>query len=666
MTNMLPINASALQRDLDSSIGPRQALLDSANQIPGIKYDPPDELLSWLIWEYGLEQLLPYLEDPRLAIQEGVQWQRIRGTPKSLAMALGWLALDEVEIEPETPGPRFHEYQLDSGQIIAGELLEKLRIVSRYSAPLRSRLSRIYHGYDVRRLKLDQSDYGALLSDYSGVDKDGVVLSFGRQQQSYVALDDITAQRSQNSYKVAYTRDIHWPNLDDQPIGGVSTQSYRSNVRSQAAKIQKTNWLGFWDDRSWYGTEFPNITLKAIRIYIRDHQTQAVVTTPQIQLTANVSLTHELDYHHEQAQLVRTDEQYLTLNADEQIAAQQANSYRHDQRYNHTQPHGSIWLNSWDNRQWHDQAGFTIGIANHPLDTVHYRASTTWQIDGESSHIQTRVTDNQVNESISHERFRHWPTKPSASTNDSDINSHRTNLRNLTLACFDQPWLANWDGRQWQSATTFIIGSANNVLTTSYYQISTVWQVAGQSALIQERSSQSTTSEVINNQLVKQQQTFDPEPLNAKQANSYLTKHHGQKSFGLTQQWLGLWDERQWQHNYDAIVRNKYMALTQRTHKQSTALNEPVSGSGYLAKNSQQTNLGQVNSPSMRVRISPNHNVNPILAHVPIDRVRMSINSLHLDETSSLWFGYWDTRVWEQPVDLNIGHISHWQESSTS
>ena len=39
----------------------------------GFKFEPPDPFLSYLIWEYGLGELLRWLPDPRRAIREGVQ-----------------------------------------------------------------------------------------------------------------------------------------------------------------------------------------------------------------------------------------------------------------------------------------------------------------------------------------------------------------------------------------------------------------------------------------------------------------------------------------------------------------------------------------------------------------------------------------------------------------
>lgn len=150
----------------------------------GFKFEPPDAVLPYLIWEYGLGELLRWLPDPRRAIREGVQWQRIRGTPRSLKIALGWANLHDIFIEEEPPGEHFAEFQVGVGLDVPNDLfVEAVIELAKLSAPIRTRLTRMYNDrYDIRRFILDSSDWGDLLSDYSGrrLTPDGPVLSFGR------------------------------------------------------------------------------------------------------------------------------------------------------------------------------------------------------------------------------------------------------------------------------------------------------------------------------------------------------------------------------------------------------------------------------------------------------------------------------------------------------
>jgi hypothetical protein len=79
--------------------------------------------------------------------------------------------------------------------------------LARLSAPARSRLMRMYNDrYDIRRFMLDSSEFGSLLSDYSGVklSPDGPVLSFGRfnpfeAKSEEVLLKFASARRHHNS-----------------------------------------------------------------------------------------------------------------------------------------------------------------------------------------------------------------------------------------------------------------------------------------------------------------------------------------------------------------------------------------------------------------------------------------------------------------------------------
>ena len=181
--HLLPANATPLEQALSLATDSLSRLALPADAIRQFKTDPSDPLLPWLVWEYGLGELLPYLPEPRQAIAEGILWQRLRGTPAALTTALAWIGASAT-IEQEPPGVHFAEFQLDPGQVLDSDTaIANLIAIARLSAPARSRLSRIYHGYDLRRVVLDESRLGdALLSDHSGVLwKDGQTkLSFGR------------------------------------------------------------------------------------------------------------------------------------------------------------------------------------------------------------------------------------------------------------------------------------------------------------------------------------------------------------------------------------------------------------------------------------------------------------------------------------------------------
>jgi P2-related tail formation protein len=154
----------------------------------------PSSVVPWLIYEYGLGEILPYLGDnQRRALAEGVLWQRIRGTPAAVRIALGWIGIEGLIDESEGGSTRWAEYQLGLAAATSGEqIIDDIAAVTRISSPVRSRLQRIYAVYDFRRFVLDSSllSGGDLLSDHSGVrPRPGwPQISYGQVHSARVAL----------------------------------------------------------------------------------------------------------------------------------------------------------------------------------------------------------------------------------------------------------------------------------------------------------------------------------------------------------------------------------------------------------------------------------------------------------------------------------------------
>lgn len=187
---ILPPSATVAERSLEAAAGDRPALPASILRLLECKETPSDDALLALVWEYGLEELLPFIPNLRDLIPEGLAWQRIRGTPASIEQAFGWVGEGAATVENEEPdGVHWHEFQVDPGYTPNGPYdTEQLKRVAAISAPVGTKLARLFHGYDVRRLVLSDSAYGAFLSDYSGVrDDDGLCLSFGRTQRARAA-----------------------------------------------------------------------------------------------------------------------------------------------------------------------------------------------------------------------------------------------------------------------------------------------------------------------------------------------------------------------------------------------------------------------------------------------------------------------------------------------
>lgn len=190
--SLLPSNATELERDLSQAMDVLERLPNSGQLIRSSKrQNIPDSVVPWLIYEYGLGELLPFLEDPRTAIATGVQWQRLRGTPESFRIALGWIGNTGTIEESEAGTIRWSQFQLGLAQAPA-DLSQTDSVVelARLSSPVRSSLFRIYGGYDHRRFWLDdtQLSSGSWLADHTGVylRDDWPQLSFGRQHHNAV------------------------------------------------------------------------------------------------------------------------------------------------------------------------------------------------------------------------------------------------------------------------------------------------------------------------------------------------------------------------------------------------------------------------------------------------------------------------------------------------
>ena len=220
--HLLPANASPLEQSHSLATASLSRQTMPADAIRQFKVAPTDPLLPWLIWEYGLGELLPYLPEPRRAIAEGIRWQRLRGTPAALTTALSWIGATAT-VEQETPGIHFAEFQFDPGLVLDSDTaIANLIAIARLSAPARSRLSRIYHGYDLRRLVLDESRLGeALLSDHSGVFwTDGQTkLSFGRVRKFAQPAQDIALIPAREAIRFATARLLDRYLLDFSSLG---------------------------------------------------------------------------------------------------------------------------------------------------------------------------------------------------------------------------------------------------------------------------------------------------------------------------------------------------------------------------------------------------------------------------------------------------------------
>jgi P2-related tail formation protein len=262
--SVLPSNSGALLKALERST---ETDIENAIQtLYAFKSDPHDNLLYWLIWEYGLESVLPYSNDLRSLIKNGLNWQRIRGTPASLSMACGWLGLEGTVIEQAPVGRHFYEYQLNPTTIPGDELLTKLIHIAQLSSPARSRLARIYHGYDIRALHLSTHSFGHLLSDDSGTafknrDSESVNVSFARPHQYQATLDNVVVGVGLQRITARHTSASRVMRLGKYPLGACLNNHLigymqHQNMRSLGFQLKGRTWLGYWENQNWQQLDY--------------------------------------------------------------------------------------------------------------------------------------------------------------------------------------------------------------------------------------------------------------------------------------------------------------------------------------------------------------------------------------------------------------------------
>lgn len=175
---LLPANATPLELLLDEANDPIVALGPEFDAIQSARRNPPPQILPFIVWQYGLGELTPYLPELYALIDDGVRWQRIRGAPAAIRKGLGWIGYDYARLEEETERVRegrnrllWSLVQIELDRLRDADLpdLERIAGITQLSLPARSHFVRAWRGYDVRALEPDWSRLDeAILDDHSG------------------------------------------------------------------------------------------------------------------------------------------------------------------------------------------------------------------------------------------------------------------------------------------------------------------------------------------------------------------------------------------------------------------------------------------------------------------------------------------------------------------
>jgi len=184
-SNLLPLNAYPWEKAMADAMDGSALATPSIDAITGTKIaSPPPSFLPFLVYEYGLGELTPYVPNLYQLIREGIRWQRIRGTLSAVDLGLEWLGYS-AEVEEESTLRRFwNMFQLHLDRVRDEYAdLDRISGVARLSVPRRSVFWRGFHGFDVRPLTWSEKSWSeSHFSEYSGVRvvEGGPLWSFGR------------------------------------------------------------------------------------------------------------------------------------------------------------------------------------------------------------------------------------------------------------------------------------------------------------------------------------------------------------------------------------------------------------------------------------------------------------------------------------------------------
>ena len=144
----------------------------------------PDDWVPWLIYDLGLEDVIPYVRTFRQVLAEGPGWQARRGTAAGIEIGIGWV---ESEGKVAAPDGRHDWWKFQVGftePVVDLYQLTQLEGIIRLSKSSEDELFRMFSaGRDYRPARYDgyRADSGNLTDGYSGERIEGIdaLVSFG-------------------------------------------------------------------------------------------------------------------------------------------------------------------------------------------------------------------------------------------------------------------------------------------------------------------------------------------------------------------------------------------------------------------------------------------------------------------------------------------------------
>lgn len=190
MTSLLTPSSGRFEQAYEATRVSRSDVIWSATPaVTTMKDSPPPAALPFLIYEFGLGMLTPYVSNLyELLDGRGVRWLRVRGTYEAIDRGLQFLGLTAT-MEPAWHGRVWwNSAQLRFPVLPENDapLLGRIEGITRLSLPKRSDLRRGVHEYDIGPILADHARLdGSLVEHESGVrlNDGGTIWSFGRTKE---------------------------------------------------------------------------------------------------------------------------------------------------------------------------------------------------------------------------------------------------------------------------------------------------------------------------------------------------------------------------------------------------------------------------------------------------------------------------------------------------
>jgi hypothetical protein len=224
--HLLPTGSTRIEQAVDSALPRFEGLVQALHPLSS---QHPEPFKPWLAAEWQLAQFASQFATLDALIDNGLPWLIERGSAASVLRVLQWLGYaDGVKIEEE--GPYLH---IDLGRVASAQELEPVARLVRASIPLHVDFYRVYHGWDLRALRLD----GGQRLDKALLDTDSggwVDTSTGPLKASFASWYRVTLPPREQGHNL-------------QPV--VSAAHHRTTVLDPRSAGE-----AYWDNTTWGDT----------------------------------------------------------------------------------------------------------------------------------------------------------------------------------------------------------------------------------------------------------------------------------------------------------------------------------------------------------------------------------------------------------------------------